>query len=345
MATIKDVANLAGVSAGTVSIILNGKASERKISIETQEKVMAAVKELDYRPNISARKLRSQDVSNNPTIALYWASDVRVNLMARFLRGLQNATSQLGRNFDIVICPYKNDFLHLENGLKHRNIYNAAIIANTSVSDMEYLESITPEIPVVLFNRFSDKYCAVHVDNYKMGVESALLFSKMGHKDAAIMLAKSAYLAMDIRNRGFVETCKNNGIEILPENIIISDNTIEGGVEAAKKFINLDNPPKALFCNSDTIALGALHVFNKEGIKVPEDVEIIAVGMSSVENTEFSNPPLTVVNIPMEEMATSCIKIISGLIDHNVENSTSILFDTPLIIRDSCGAIRPKSAQ
>ncbi|MCI1945495.1 substrate-binding domain-containing protein [Clostridium luticellarii] len=337
MSTIKDVANLAGVSAGTVSIILNGKAAERKISSKTQERVLDAVKELNYHPNISARKLRSQYVSNNPTIALYWASDARVNLMARFLKGLLNATIQLKSNFDIIICPYKNDFLYLENGLKQRNIYNAAIIANTSISDMKYLENTVPKIPVVLFNRFSDKYCAVHVDNYKMGVESALLFSKMGHKNAAIMLAKSVYLAMDVRNKGFMETCKKSGIQILPENIIISDNTIKGGVEAAGKFIKLDNPPRALFCNSDNIALGALHVFNKKGIKVPEDVEIIAVGMSSAENTEFSNPPLTVINIPMEEMATSCIKIISDIIDHDVEKPTSVLFDTPMIIRDSCG--------
>ncbi|KZL91851.1 substrate-binding domain-containing protein [Clostridium magnum] len=257
--------------------------------------------------------------------------------MARFLTGLQNEVFNSNRNFDIVICPYKNDFLHLEKGITNRNIYNAAIIANTSVSDMEYLESITPEIPLVLFNRFSNRYCSVHVDNYKMGKQAASLFADMGHKSAAIILAKSAYLAMDIRNKGFIETCRTANIEILPENIIISDNTIEGGVEAAKKFIKLDNRPKSLFCNSDTLALGVLHVFNKEGIKVPDDVEIIAVGMSRVENTEFSTPPLTTVNIPMEEMARSCIQLVSDLIDHNIESTANVLFDTPLIIRDSCG--------
>lgn len=59
--------------------------------------------------------------------------------------------------------------------------------------------------------------------------------------------------------------------------------------------------------------------------------------MSSVENTEFSTPPLTTVNIPMEEMAISCIQLVSDLIDHNIESTANVLFDTPLIIRDSCG--------
>lgn len=335
MSTIKDVAKLAQVSTATVSIILNGKSDERKISRETQEKVMAAIKELDYHPNISARKLRNQSDSNNPTIALYWASDDRVHLMSRFLIGLQNEAMKCDHNFDIVICPYQNDSLHLEKGLKSRTLFNAAIIANTSISDMNYLKDNTPEIPVVLFNRSSDRYSAVFVDEYKMGEKAAQLFSKNRHKTAGIMRANSVYSTMDTRSKGFIETCNSNNIEVNSSSIISCDNTMEGGVQAAKEFLQLENPPKALFCCSDNIALGALHVFNKQGIKVPEDVEIIAVGMNNIENAKFSNPPLTVVNTPMEEMAKACINLISDLVDSKLEKPTSIMCDTPLIIRES----------
>lgn len=336
MATIKDVARLSGVSPSTVSIILNGNSTQRKISEKTQKKVMAAVKELNYRPNISARKLRDQNALSNPTIALYWSSDIRVNIISRFLRGLQDEIIKSNYNFDIVICPYKNDFIHLEKGINNNNVFDAAIIANVSTLDMAYLNKSAPKLPIILFNRLSDKYSSVNVDNYKMGEKAAGLFTEKKHKNSAAILTKSLNAAMDNRNKGFIETCNVNNIKIAPEHILDADNSLKGGVLAAKKLLKLPNIPKALFCNSDSIALGALHVFNEEGIKVPDDIEIIAIGMNDSEHTEFSTPPITIVDIPIEKMAGNCIQLISDMLNQKLEKPTSIFVDAPLIIRDSC---------
>lgn len=335
MATIKDVARLSGVSPSTVSIILNGNSAKRKISEKTQKKVINAVKELNYRPNISARKLRDQNTRSNPTIALYWSSTIRVNIISRFLRGLQDEIIKSNYNFDIVICPYKNDFIHLEKGINN-NMFDAAIIANVSTLDMAYLNKITPKLPIILFNRLSEKYSSVNVDNYKMGEKAANLFIEKKYKSAAAILTKSLNTAMDNRNKGFTETCNLNNIKIAQEHILDADNSLKGGVLAAKKLLKLPTMPKALFCNSDSIALGALHVFNKEGIKVPEDIEIIAIGMNDSEHTEFSTPPITIVDIPIEKMAGKCIELISDMLNQKLEKPTSIFVDAPLIIRDSC---------
>ncbi|MFL0250859.1 LacI family DNA-binding transcriptional regulator [Clostridium neuense] len=335
MATIKDVARLSGVSPSTVSIILNGNSAKRKISEKTQKKVINAVKELNYRPNISARKLRDQNTRSNPTIALYWSSTIRVNIISRFLRGLQDEIIKSNYNFDIVICPYKNDFIHLEKGINN-NMFDAAIIANVSTLDMAYLNKITPKLPIILFNRLSEKYSSVNVDNYKMGEKAANLFIEKKYKSAAAILTKSLNTAMDNRNKGFTETCSLNNIKIAQEHILDADNSLKGGVLAAKKLLKLPTMPKALFCNSDSIALGSLHVFNKEGIKVPEDIEIIAIGMNDSEHTEFSTPPITIVDIPIEKMAGKCIELISDMLNQKLEKPTSIFVDAPLIIRDSC---------
>lgn len=336
LSTIKDVAKLSGVSPSTVSIILNGNSIKRKISIKTQEKVMAAVKELNYHPNISARKLRNQNTPNTPTIALYWSSSIRVNIISRFLSGLQGEIIKSNYNFDIVICPYKNDFIHTEKGINSNTIFNAAIIANISTIDMEYLNKVTPKIPIILFNRLSDKYSSVNVDNYEMGEKAANLLVKKDHKQAAAILTKSLNAAMDNRNNGFIETCNKNGIEILPKYTFDASNSIKGGVEAARRLLKLRNMPKALFCNSDSIALGALHTFNANGIKVPEDIEIIAIGMNDSEYTEFSTPPITIVDIPIEKMAEKCIELISSLLNQEFTDPKSIFVDAPLVIRNSC---------
>ena len=88
MATIREVAALAGVSLSTVSIVINGQAAERKITDATCKKVWDAVEQLGYHPNIAARKLRVPD-SGTLTIALYWSNDFRTALLGRFLQGMQ----------------------------------------------------------------------------------------------------------------------------------------------------------------------------------------------------------------------------------------------------------------
>lgn len=336
MATIKDVARLSGVSPSTVSIILNGNSAKRKISEKTQKRVMDAVKKLNYHPNISARKLRDQNTRSNPTIALYWSSNIRVNIISRFLRGLQNEIIKSSYNFDIVICPYKNDFIHLEKGINNNNMFDAAIIANVSTLDMAYLNETVPKLPIILFNRLSEKYSSVNVDNYKMGEKAANLFIEKKYKNAAAILTKSLNTAMDNRNKGFMETCNINNIKIAPEHILDADNSLKGGVLAAKKLLKLSTIPKALFCNSDSIALGALHVFNKEGIRIPEDMEMVAIGMNDSEHTEYSTPPITIVDIPIEKMAGKCIELISDMLNQKLEKPTSVFVDAPLIIRESC---------
>ena len=110
MPTIKDVAALAGVSFSTVSIIINGKSAERKISLQTQKKVLDAMKELNYKPNISAKKLRNHRPTI--TIALFWTTDFRSSMLARFMKGLQDEIKDIQANGDcveIVIYPYETN--------------------------------------------------------------------------------------------------------------------------------------------------------------------------------------------------------------------------------------------
>ena len=209
MPTIRDVAALSGVSVSTVSIVLNGQAEDRKISLETQNKIRDAIKSLGYRPNMSAKKLRSA-VDKEYTIGIYWASDFRTNFLSRLLTGMQPEIMSYPFPIHIVICPYKNDYLYREKGLRSANTFDAAIIANTSVADMEYLNAQPPQIPFVLYNRTSEKYNSVTIDNYDAGRKAAQLLLDKGVKNIGAVLFRNTYLAMSIRSRGFIETCAKN---------------------------------------------------------------------------------------------------------------------------------------
>jgi len=336
MSTIRDVATLSGVSVSTVSIVLNGQAKDRKISQETQNKINDAIKALGYRPNMSAKKLRSA-ADKEYTIGIYWASDFRTNFLSRLLTGMQPEIMTYPFPINIVICPYKNDCLYREKGLRSSNTFDAAIIANTSVADMEYLNSHPPQIPFVLYNRTSEQYNSVTIDNYDAGRKAALLLLDKGVKNMGAVLFRDTYLAMSIRSRGFIETCTNNNAKISPENIITTENSILGGVLAAEKYLNLKARPRALYCDSDSIAQGILHVLNKNQINVPDDLFLVAIGMGSPEANQYSTPPLTVVEIPIEKISAECIKLIVGVLEHQIDTPHHVYCDSELIPRESSG--------
>ncbi len=137
MSTIKDVAKRAGVSPTTVSIILNGKAEDRKISQATLEKVMNAVRDLDYQPNLSARRLRSNEIKK-PSLAFFWPSDHRTNIMATFINYIQEELIAHQYDCELVIQTYQNDHLDEKASIFAKNSYNAMIIGASSLHDVEF---------------------------------------------------------------------------------------------------------------------------------------------------------------------------------------------------------------
>lgn len=333
MATIKDVAKLSGVSTATVSFVLNGHAEEKKISMETQQKIMDAVKELNYQPNITAKRLRNSD-KKQYTVGIYWAFDYRAYSLARLLIGIQDELLKENYPIDIVICPYESDKLHLKKDLFSFNSYNAAIVGTTSPKDMEYLKSHTPPIPIVLFNRELENHNMVGMDNEAAGAKAALHFINKGIKNIGAVIYDKSYLAMDIRDKAFLDTCSEHGAKIPDENIITTDNTIKGGIKAAEEFIKLKNRPKALFCSSDYISHGMVHHFNKNNIKIPQDVEIITVGYNNTEFNIHSGSPILYLDIPIEKMAIESLKLIYNVLEGNVTEPQSVIVDSELILQE-----------
>ena len=335
MPTIKDVAALAGVSISTVSIVLNGKAQERKVAPQTYKNVLDAINALNYNPNITARRLRSSE-DIKPTIALYWPLDYRTTYLSSILKGIHDEIKRLNYDCDVVVCTYENDGLSNESSLQSKNKYSAAIIGGTSFKDMEYLEMHEPQIPTILFNRYIDKYFTVGIDNDLSAYKAARLFAAKGHKRAAVITTDTPHLAINIRAMSFIKACKELNINIEKDLIIESENSYEGGAFAARRLLTLENMPQALFCVSDFLALGASYIFNKEKIKIPGDLEIIAIGMSDPNFTEYATPPITVVSIPTEEMASDCMNLIYNIFKNKLTPPIHKIHESKLLLRDSC---------
>lgn len=336
MATIKDIAARLELSPSTVSIVLKGNGDKRKIKKETQQRIMEAAKELGYKPNIQAKILRGS-LSSKFNISLYWVSDNRIHLLSRFLKGLQTAIMENDYQFQLSIVPYENN--KLKDILTHESVMitNAIIICNPSEADMEYLERNNFTIPIVLYNRYSKKYATVNMDDKTIGLLPAKIFASHNKKHPAILKSPANFNGMNIRTNIFEFQVNESGME-RPVSVTVED-SMAGGYLGGLTLCNLNPLPDCLFCTSDSIALGVLKAFHDKGICIPEQIEIISVGNGRPEQEEYCIPSLSVISLPLEDMAKECLKILSNYLNTFEYIPKSIEFSTPYIIRESCPAL------
>lgn len=333
MVTIKDVAALSKTSISTASIVLRGDGDDRKISKATQNHVLQAARELGYRPNISARRLREQKGTNSLSIAVFWADDFRLSMVARFMRGLQSAMRDEKTQAEFSFLLYHNDELSKHASLKHATMFNGIIICNASQIDMAYLEETEFPVPVVLYNRHSTRHCTVNVNDYHMGEIPAKIFAHLGHKAAAVITSKSSFAGMHVRSNRFLEQAHICGMDA---QVIEAESSMAGGFAAAEKFCSLVPRPDCLFCASDSIAIGALRYFNMHGISVPEDLELISIGNGDPEQAQYTIPSLSVIYLPMEDMAQACFKTLLSLMRGDTVAPFSVELPVTYIARESC---------
>jgi len=185
---IKQIAERLRLSTGTVSIVLNGRAEQYRISKQTQKRVLDMAKAMNYQPNIYARRFRKSAESEAPfIIAIFWRTEFLVDLLGLFLQGLYHAIREEGLNIELVVQPY--DFGNLEGckNLINNNRFSGAIIGGISDEDQSFLEQNDFNIPIVLIGRQTQKYHTVMIDAYDTGASCASLFYSRNHRTTGLI--------------------------------------------------------------------------------------------------------------------------------------------------------------
>jgi DNA-binding LacI/PurR family transcriptional regulator len=338
LVTLKDIAKLSGLSLSTVSVVLNGKAETFRIPHETRQRVLDAAKTLEYRPNIAARRLRRDPREQPLIVAIFWTSDFRAPMLMRFLKGIQTKVAELDRKVEIIIHTYKNDELDQAVNQQVLAMFNAAIICNISPKDQQFLEMNQFNLPIILFNRLSEAYCTVNIDDSKLGSVAAQVFASHKHSSTGVITADPVFKGMDVRTKSFMDTAKALNLKISA--VLNNDNSLSGGYMAAQQLLLQHELPGCLFCASDAIAAGVLRGFYKAQIRVPEDIEIISVGNGDADLEENLYVSLSVVHVPIEKMAEASLELLIEVIDNHVAPPYSIYLPVEYKARESCGVLR-----
>ena len=340
MVSIYDIAKEVGVSASTVSLVLNGKGKKMRISRETEKLILETAKRMGYIPNMSARKLRVNKARHIPEIALCWSPTQHSLFLNTFINVLQNMISSGEvREMRFMILPYKNGELEKLESVISTNYFNGIVVPPVLKEDIEFLEKTNIQVPVIMLYGDIPQYNLVSVDNYKVGEEIAGIFHRHGHNTVGIMqsIEMRPTISVEQRKESFLKSCQDFKMEVkeissgLPAPIL---NKVEEGKIAAQKMIEENNFPTALFIQNDLLALGALSVFAEHGINIPEDMEIIVYGVNDL--LEIHNPPITSVSYPTEEISRECILVIDNALNNPGTRPVRKIIDMTYVFRESC---------
>jgi DNA-binding LacI/PurR family transcriptional regulator len=332
--SIRHIAELTNLSPGTISIVLNGRGDEMRISAATQGRIWAAAKQIGYQPNIHARRLRQQSSSRSATIiGILWPSMYSNELLVRFFDGIQRAILQENFNIEIIYKPYVFNELSQMDEVFRSNPYNGLIIVGSSSEDIEYVRTVSCSMPIVLFNRQDSKYCSVGVDDFSAGELAAALFAARGHKKVAMLDADIQIRSVTLRRTGFLAGCQSACLAVEPDSIITGQ--INNMRDATARLLALPDRPTALFLPLSTSALDVYEVFTKDRVRIPEEMEVIAYG--DLQYSRILKPSLSVIDLPLEEMVIKCLQLILDIIAGKAMPALNIMLETHLLVRQSCG--------
>lgn len=336
--TIKEVALKAGVSQSTVSLVLNNKQSIKK---STREKVLQVINELDYHPQRSARNLASQRTGNIGFIISEEHFTRAEPFYTRIFLGSEFEARHL--DYYLLLTSVSKNFSRKElpRFLKEGNI--DGIIAAGSMNDKWLYEMAGMEIPIVLIDYFPPrlKWSCVLIDNAEGGRDAAKYLLALGHEKIGFIGGSFTHPSIKERHRGFTLALEETGVHYNPEWVITdeAETRVIDGYYAMKKILAAKDRPTALFAANDAMATGALKAAREAGLEIPEDISVI--GFDNIDVTKYTNPPLTTMNVRMEEMGAFAIKMILDGIYQKKSLQEKILVPVDLVTRESCRRLAP----
>lgn len=332
---IKQIAEKVGMSQSTVSIVLNGRGDEMRISKESQQKIQAAAKEMNYRPNIYARRLRRAAAEEQPgqIICVFWNETFADNTMSQYFKGLFRAVEENSYGIEFMVKMFRAGKLCDLKDSMNLGKYNGILIVGASSDDLDFLNQEKFDVPIVV-NRPSDKYSSVYVDGYEIGVECARMFEKKGFRTAGLLSANTGSIGTGLRELGFLNECRRLGIEVRDEWIVRGANMdMETGYECAQIFSDMEDRPEGLFIMQDVLALGAMMQFRGGSMHVPEDMSIIAYGLNPM--LKYMSPSVTMIGTSMADTGENAVNILMTVINNNIKMPISKLISIKYEYGDS----------
>ncbi len=347
MANIYDIAKAANTSSATVSFVLNGRGREKRISEHTINKIKNLAIEMNYIPNVSAKRLNADKNSSTlPEIALLWSTSQHFTYLNSFIHTAQKMLDNNEvQKMKFTIIPFREGALNEYDNFFSSNHCNGLIVPHVTLDDYNFIENLETSIPLILLFGKSKKHSVVTVDNLKAGKLAADMFINKGIKNAVYIGEQSFKYNLNPSDRrdGFMNKCIENGIDvdniIIPLDIITNDGNPELQIGAkvgewcVKQLCSQKSLPQAIFAQNDLIASSLLKAFRKRNISIPDDIMLLAYGSSFF--AENSSPTITTIHHDYHKIAHTTILLMEELLLNPSLSPSVKIVKTPVIYRES----------
>jgi len=334
MATIRDVAKLAGVGVGTVSRVLSGKGS---VAQSTTDKVMAAMAQLEYRPSSVARSLSSRSQG----IIGLWLPQFDGPFYSLILTTIERELRRNGKHLVAVnggsddgLCRSNSPTSEGLNFLIERDC-DGIILCGNNISDFELAQLDSRYRNLVLLNRSLPDIAerCFSMDHVEGGRIAARRLLEQGHRQIACIAGPAGRVADAAeRLQGFREVLQAEGVSLGDQQLVFTEYDFESGRQGVDALLARGSQFSALFCANDLIGMAAISRLAEHGLSVPGDVAIVSYDNSDF--AEYSLPRLTSVEMPIEALATAaCHKVMQ--LCYGTEATAEGSFAPQLQLRDS----------
>ena len=324
MATIVDVARLAGVTPTTVSRVINNRGY---ISEKTKKRVHEVMDELGYQPNEIARSLTKQKSNTIGVIVPH----ISHPYFAKLISNLENEAAK--KDYKIILCNSKEK---AEKEKQYLDMCKSNRVAGIIIcsGNVESNKINTGSIPVVLLEKnFEEGKLGIQCDNYQGGKLATEHLIECGCKKILHLSGViDEEMPADNREKAFIDVCSKNEIEYFIKKYDIDTYNQMNYYDYIKAALNEIEGVDGIFASSDLIAAQVIQVCNEIKIRIPEDIKL--VGFDDVDISQLTTPRITTVHQPIKEMARLSIELIDAKYN-NIEVNEKNILSIKLIIRES----------
>ncbi len=333
-ATMREIAELAGVSRTTVSFVLN-QTPNTNIPEETRERVIKIARQLNYVANAKAINLVTGRTQTLALVVRQTNHHLPVQvLLNETLCGLTQVLAPSGYHCIVIPDTSSSDYVQLARSQK----VDGLIISEPILDDPMILTLYDEGIPIVLMGTMEgDPLPSIDIDMVKCAVMAVEHLIALGHTRVAhITHGPLTYAAARGRLAGYRNALAAANIPFDDALVQEGDFIDESGYQAMQILLDLPERPTAVFAGSDTIALGAISAIHHQHLKIPDDISV--VGFDDIPLISHLDPGLTTIHLPALELGWHAGRILLALIAGEPLQDIHIRLDTMLIIRDSTSA-------
>ncbi|MCL4514202.1 MAG: LacI family transcriptional regulator [Firmicutes bacterium] len=340
MPTLRDVARLAGVSISTVSHVLN---KYDDINEETRQKVLAAIKKLDYHANSMARGL----IKNKSSLIglILFGEGIGHPFFHQVVRGTIDEVEKRDRNAILSTVPHDGYEAAPIFRKMHEHRLEGLIVLGLPEGHAAMARILNSKIPTLFVDAVveGERIGSIRSDNFRGAFLATDHLLQLGHTRIAFVNEASEAAIFEERFRGYLAAHEKWGVEFNPALYIKTGNYRVEGYRAARELFERDRQVTAIFASSDRLAFGVMDELRRAGLQVPQDVSV--VGFDDIELACFANPPLTTVRQNGNLMGERAAKELVAMLEDPEYTPAPILIDTELMVRESTGPVRGINAR